>query len=161
MTTIEELVATNAISRIQVEMHPRDQELRLLYGTPEFVEWLGGLANGAEPERRLGEATAAEQVDDLINTFLSGRPLVFMKQFRSIRAEKNAVWELKTPDVRIFGWFLKKDCFVAVFGNWTDVIKDHDLYRGYRISIRRMRREWGVDESLCVQGVMPGDVLSL
>ena len=117
MTTIEELVEANVISRIQVDMHPRDQELRLLYGTPDFIVWLGELAKGSGPERRLGEATAAEQVDDLFNTFLSGQPLVYMKQFRSIRAEKNAVWELKTPDVRIFGWFLKKDCFVGVFGN--------------------------------------------
>ena len=161
MTTIEELVEANVISRIQVEMHSRDQELRLLYGTPDFIDWLGRLAKGAGPEQRLGEATAAEQVDDLFNTFLSGLPLVYMKQFRSIRSEKNAVWELKTPDVRIFGWFLKKDCFVAVFGNWADVIKDHDLYRGYRISIRRLRRELGVGENLCVQGVMPGDVLSV
>ena len=88
MTTIEELVEANAISRIQLEMHPRDQELRLLYGTPAFIAWLGELAKGASPERRLGEATAAEQVDDLFNTFLSGQPLVYMKQFRSIRAEK-------------------------------------------------------------------------
>ena len=161
MTTIEELVEANVISRIQVEMHPRDQGLRLLYGTPDFIAWLGELAKGSGPERRLGEATAAEQVDDLFNTFLSGRPLVYMKQFRSIRAEKNAVWELKTPDVRIFGWFLKKDCFAGVFGNWADVIKDHDLYRGYRIAIRRLRRDLAVDETLCVQGVTPGDVLSL
>src|SRR6201992_2074851 len=113
MTTIEELVEANAISRIQVEMHSRDQELRLLYGTPDFIAWLGRLAKGAEPERRLGEATAAEQIDDLFNTFLSGRPLVHMKQFRSIRSEKNAVWELKTAGIRVFGWVLKKDCFVA------------------------------------------------
>jgi hypothetical protein len=71
-----------------------------------------------------------------------------MRQFRSIRAEMNAVGELKTPDVRIFGWFLKRDCFVAVFGNWTDVVKDHDLYRGYRIAIRRPRRELGIERSL-------------
>jgi hypothetical protein len=161
MTTIEELVEAKVISRIQLEMHPRDQEMRLLYGTPDFIDWLGGLAKGAEPKQSLGEATAAEQVDDLFNTFLSGSPLVYVKQFRSIRAEKNAVWELKTPDIRIFGWFLKKDCFVAVFGNWADVVKDHDLYRGYRIAIRRMRRELAVDENLCVQGVTPGDVLSL
>ncbi len=161
MTTIEELIAANAISRLQVEMHPREQELRLLYGTPDFISWLAVVAKGAEPQHRLGEATIAEQVDDLFNTFLSGRPLIYMKQFRSIRAEKNAVWELKTPDVRIFGWFLKKDCFVGVFGNWTNVVKDHDLYRGYRIAIRRLRRELGVDENLCVQGITPGDVLSL
>jgi hypothetical protein len=161
MTTIEELVEANAISRIEIEMHPRDQVLRLLYGTPDFIAWLDELAKGSQPGRRLGEATPAEQVDDLFNTFLSGMPLVHMRQFRTIRAEKNAVWELKTPDVRIFGWFLKKDCFVGVFGNWTDQVKDHDLYRGYRIAIRRLRRELGVDDTLCVQGVTPGDVLSL
>jgi len=94
MTTIEELVEANAISRIEIEMHPRDQVLRLLYGTPDFIAWLDELAKGSQPGRRLGEATPAEQVDDLFNTFLSGMPLVHMRQFRTIRAEKNAVWEL-------------------------------------------------------------------
>jgi hypothetical protein len=56
---------------------------------------------------------------------------------------------------------MAKDCFVAVFGNWADIIKDHDLYRGYRIAIRRLRRELGVDATLCVRGVSPDDVLSV
>jgi hypothetical protein len=161
MSTIEELVEANAISRIEVEMGARDQPMRLLYGTPGFISWLDELVKGAQPKDRLGEATPAEQVDDLFHAYLSGAPLVHMRQFRSIRTEKNAVWELKTPDVRMFGWFLKKDCFVCVFGNWADQVKDHDLYRGYRIAIRRLRRELGVDDTLCVQGVMLGDVLSL
>jgi hypothetical protein len=160
MSTIEELVESNALSRIEVEMGLEDQPLRLLYGTPGFVDWLNQILAGAEPENRLGEATPAEQVDQLFHDFLSGAPLVHMRQFRFIRAEKNAVWELKTPDTRIFGWFLKKDCFACVFGDWTDNVKDHDLYRGYRISIRRLRRELGVDDTLCVQGVDPSDVLS-
>ena len=71
------------------------------------------------------------------------------------------MWELKTPDIRVFGWFLKKDCFVAVFGDWADRVKEHDLYRGYRIAIRRLRRELNVDDTLCVQGVSPSDVLSV
>ena len=104
---------------------------------------------------------SSAQIDDLFNTFLSGQPLVYMKQFRSIRAEKNAVWELKTPDVRIFGWFLRKDCFVAVFGNWADVIKDHDLYRGYRLETRRLRREMGMGEGDCVQSLDPNDVITI
>jgi hypothetical protein len=48
-----------------------------------------------------------------------------------------------------------------VFGNWTDIIKDHDLYRGYRIAIRRLRRELDIDATLCVRGVAPDDVLSV
>jgi hypothetical protein len=160
MSTIEELVESNVLARIEVEMGLKDQPLRLLYGTPGFVDWLNQILAGAEPENRLGEATPAEQVDQLFHHFLSGAPLVHMRQFRFIRAEKNAVWELKTPDTRIFGWFLKKDCFACVFGDWTDNVKNHDLYRGYRIAIRRLRRDLGVDDTLCVQGVDPSDVLS-
>jgi hypothetical protein len=161
MTTIEDLVATGAISRIEVDMAAREQPYRLLYGTPSFIAWLGELVNGAEPALRVGEATAAEQIDQLFHMFLIGAPLIHVRQFRYIRAEKNAVWELKTPDTRIFGWFMKKDCFVCVFGDWADRVKDHELYRGYRIAIRRLRRELGVDNTLYVEGVDPSDVLSI
>jgi hypothetical protein len=160
MSTIEELVNSGAISRIEAEMDKRYQPMRLLYGTPGFIEWLKQILEGAQPPNRLGDATPAEQIDQIFDEFLRGMPLIYTKQFRFIRAEKNAVWELKTPDIRIFGWFLKKDCFVGVFGNWADQVKDHDLYRGYRIAIRRLRRELGVDDTLCVAGVSPDDVLS-
>ena len=161
MPTIEHLVSSGAISRIEVALVGREQAQRLLYGTPDFIAWLQTLADGAEPEKRVGQATAAEQIDQLFYLFLSGARLNNIRQFRYIRAEKNAVWELKTPDTRIFGWFMQRDCFVCVFGNWADKVKDHDLYRGYRIAIRRLRRELGIDNTLCVQGVDPGDVLSV
>ena len=161
MSTIEDLVASGAISRIEVEMTGREQAQRLLYGTPGFIEWLRKVINGEEPDSSAGQATVAEQIDQLFHAYLSGAPLIHMRQFRYIRAEENAVWELKTPDARIFGWFMKRDCFVCVFGDWADKVKDHDLYRGYRIAIRRLRRELGVDHTLCVQGVNPGDVLSV
>ncbi len=161
MPTVADLVNSGAILKIEVALAPRDQPLRLLFGTPDFVQWLRDVLAGAQPPAHLGEATPAEQIDDLFYAYLSGRPLVFTRQFRVVRAEENAVWELKTPDIRIFGWFMARDCFVAVFGNWADTIKDHDLYRGYRIAIRRLRRELGIDETLCVKGGEPDDVLSV
>jgi hypothetical protein len=161
MPTIADLVQRGAIVKIDVELAPRDQPLRLLYGTPQFVAWLQEIIGGAQPPRLLGTNAITEQIDDLFYSFLSGQQLIFTKQFRVVRAEEHAVWELKTPDVRIFGWFMAKDCFVAVFGNWADTIKDHDLYRGYRIAIRRLRRELGIDATLCVKGIAPDDVLSL
>ena len=161
MPTIADMVQSGALLKIEVELAPDCQPSRLLYGTPGFVRWLREVVDGGEPSLRLGEATVAEQIDDLFSSFLSGSPLIFTKQFRVVRTEDNAVWELKTPDVRIFGWFMIKDCFVAVFGNWADTTKDHDLYRGCRIAIRRLRRELGIDEALCVKGVAPDDVLSV
>lgn len=161
MSPLELLVEANVITRIDVEMGLQEQPMRLLYGTPGFIDWLKEILSGAQPKSRLGEATPSEQIDQLFYSFLSGLPLIYMRQFRFIRPEKNAVWELKTPDIRIFGWFLKKDCFVCVCGNWADEVKDYNLYRGYRIAIRRFRRELNLDESFCVQGVDPGDVISL
>lgn len=161
MSTIDGLLREKTISRIDVELGIGEQPVRLLYGTPGFIDWLTSLLQGAEPQQRLGDSTPAEQVDELFYAFLSGRPLLYVRQFKVIRAEKNAVWELKTPDTRIFGWFLQKDCFVGVFGDWADRVKDHDLYRGYRIAIRRMRRELGVDDNLCVKGISPSDVISI
>lgn len=160
--TIAKLVETGAIIKIDVDLGPREQPMRLLYGTPDFIRWVERLLlPGAEPAVRLGEATVTEQLDNLFYTFLSGRRLIPMRQFRVVRAEARPVWELKTPDLRIFGWFMKKDCFVGVFGEWADKVKDHDLYRGYRIAIRRLRRELDVDVALCVEGIEPGDVLSV
>lgn len=161
MPTIIELVDSGAISKIEVDLNAGDQPMRLLYGTPSFTTWLTTILNGSEPPNRLGDATPAEQIDQLFHTFLSGQPLIYTRQFRYIRAEHNAVWELKTPDIRIFGWFMRRDCFVAVFGDWTDTVKDHDLYRGYRIAIRRLRRDLKIDDTLCVRGVAAGDVISI
>ena len=160
MPTITTLIEGGAISPIEVELSPREQPMRLLYGTPGFIQWLDERLTSAEPSPLAADATPAEQLDQLFYTFISGKRLVYTKQFRFIRAEKNAVWELKTPDLRIFGWFLLKDCFVGVFGDWADRVKDHDLYRGYRLEVRRLRRELGLEDTLCVRGVDPDDVIS-
>jgi hypothetical protein len=162
IATVAHLVETGAIIKIDVDLGPQEQPMRLLYGTPDFIRWLERLLlPGADTAVRLGEATIAEQVDNLFHTFVSGRPLIPVRQFRVVREEKRPVWELKTPDLRIFGWFMQKDCFVGVFGDRADKVKDHNLYRGYRIAIRRLRRELGVDVTLCVEGNAASEVLSV
>ena len=146
--------------RIDVPLGPREMPRRLLYGSPGFVSWVEKRLTAEEKSPLSLEVSPSQQIDNLFYEFVSGRRLAFSRQFRFVRAEEHAVWELKTPDLRVFGWFLKKDCFVAVFGDWADRVKDHGLYRGYRLEIRRFRRELGVDESLCVRGLEPDDVLS-
>jgi hypothetical protein len=160
MPTIATLVDSGAIKRIDVELHPREQPQRLLYGTPGFIVWLEERVTKNEKSPLFLEISPLQQLDNLFYEFVSGRPLVFSRQFRFVRAESNAVWEMKTPDLRVFGWFMKRDCFVAVFGDWTNHVKDFALYRGYRLEVRRLRRELGVEDDLCVKGLEPDDVLS-
>ncbi|WP_131858787.1 hypothetical protein [Bosea sp. BK604] len=161
MTTISSLVDRGVIIPITVALDKSEQPMRLLYATPTFIAWLGEQAKSIEKSPIGSDLTPIEQIESIFYTFVSGKPLVYSRQFRFIRSEPNAVWELKTPDTRIFGWFMMKDCFVAVFGDWADKVKDHDLYRGYRLEIRRLRRELGIEKSLCVTEVDPSEVLSL
>jgi hypothetical protein len=160
MITLDYLIESKAIVLIEVELSPAELPRRLLYATPGFVQWVRERLEKSEASPLGSDTSPVEQLDYLFYSFIAGRPLVYSRQFRAIKAERNAVWELKTPDFRVFGWFAKKDCFVAVFGDWTDHVKDYDLYRGYRLEIRRLRRELGVADALCVEGVDPEDVLS-
>ena len=71
MPTITDLVDNGAIVKIDVELAPHDQPLRLLYGTPQFIAWLQEILGGARPALLLGHSSPAEQIDDLFHTFLS------------------------------------------------------------------------------------------
>lgn len=159
MVTLDYLLESGALSQVDVGLAGRDLPSRLLYATPGFLRWVEERLEKNEPSSLGSDTSPVEQLDYLFYSFVSGRPL-HSRQFRAIKAERNAVWELKTLDFRIFGWFAQKDCFVAVFGDWADHVKDHDLYRGYRLEVRRLRRELGVGDALCVEGVNPEDVIS-
>jgi hypothetical protein len=159
--SIADLIDHGAIIPILIELEADEQPMRLLYGTPNFVTWLADRLQAAETSPISDTLSPAQQLDQIFYNFVSGRPLIYSRQYRFIRAESHAVWELKTPDLRIFGWFMAKDCFVAVFGDWADKVKDFDLYRGYRLEIRRIRRELGIGQNLCVKGTDPDEVLSV
>ncbi|TXI03177.1 MAG: hypothetical protein E6Q76_14125 [Rhizobium sp.] len=161
MTTFDSLVASEAIVKVEIQLDRRQLPKRLLFATPGFADWLGERVSRNEPSSLGAVLSPIEQLDFLFFTFVSGKPLIHSRQFRAVRIERNAVWELKTVDLRIFGWFAKRDCFVAAFGDWADHVKDYDLYRGYRLEVRRLRRELGVGDALCVEGVHPEDVISV
>ena len=159
--TFDSLLMEGVIVKVEVILGGSELPKRLLYGTVNFIDWLEMRISRQEASPVGADLSPVEQLDFLFYSFVSGRPLIYSRQFRAIRAERNAVWELKTVDFRIFGWFARRDCFVAVFGDWADHVKDHDLYRGYRLEIRRLRRELGIGDDFCVAGVNPEDVISI
>lgn len=73
--------------------------------------------------------TPLEQVDNLLADFVEGAPLTFSRQFKPLRPlNQHSIWEFKTDDTRIFGWFPSKDHFIATNGANADAVKDTNLY---------------------------------
>jgi hypothetical protein len=101
-----------------------------------------------------------QQVDARLAGFVAGEPLAFNSEFNILRPWKHGVWELKTADVRIFGWFAKKDCFVGVVMHDATYVKAHDLYQGLVGEVVRFRDSLDLDEPKFVKGDHPNDVVS-
>lgn len=160
MDTLSALLADPSILRLEVSLGPRDLPVRRVYGTRSFIDWLEERRVRLEPSKLGVDLSIIEQIDSIFYRFIVGDSLRNRWDFRCVKVESNPVWEFKTPDIRIFGWFPDKDCFIAVCGGWADHIKDHDLYRGYRLEIRRLRRDMNLAKNLCGRGTTPDDVIS-
>ena len=107
-----------------------------------------------------------EQFDTYAQVYASGLPLVFDQQFkvfqpRAIEPLGDGVWYLKTTDLRIFGWFWKRDCFVGVVADTAYRCKFYNLYQDYRtLTVPRFRNGLQLDEPKFIAGTDPNAVIS-
>lgn len=107
------------------------------------------------------EITPIEQLDEFMANFCAGEVLTFQRQFRPLVHIDKGVWELKTRDLRLFGWFHKRDCFVcSAIDDATKVKGPPRLYNGYRDQAGHDRDTLDLDEPKFVQGDDPNDVVS-
>ncbi len=159
MATLSKLILDGILNPVEIELDSHTLPWRLIFSINGFGQWLeNDLANlVATYDPQL---SSAQQVDDLMAAFVSGDPLVPEKMFRPLHPHQDGVWELKTPDVRIFGWFACKDNFIAARGNDATFIKRHNLYHGYIGEVVRLRNQLDLDPPKFVTGVNADDVIS-
>jgi len=160
MATALDLAANGLLSKLDAQLEPPQQELRMVHAGPKLVGWIRDTLPGLESTWKI-EQSPIEQLDDLMQVFCSGEPLTYDWHFKSLTHVADGVWELKTADLRIFGWFHKKDCFIGVIADTADRIKQHHLYEGYsRVEVIGFRNGLDLDAPKFVPGANPHDVVS-
>ncbi|MCT6855895.1 MAG: hypothetical protein M3Z59_05725 [Bombella apis] len=119
------LVSKNGRRRSNCYSHP----YRMFCATSCFKnDWVNVLPKIVS--RRNPDTGAELQVLEAISAYCSGVKMVYPQQIRDINPIAHRCWELKTPDVRVYGWFVVKDFFVA--HRIEDARKTHLKGRGYR-----------------------------
>lgn len=166
MATLATLVQNDVVIPIDVALDGGRLPWRELYGYPAagqenfLVQWLRDTI--PTMVSRVGaEDTPEEQVYGLLELYAAGDSLIFGEMYKPLYPHKEGVWEFKTIDVRIFGWFHRRDCFIGVFANDATFIHDHRLHHGYINEVIRLRRELDLDEPKFVEGADPNAVLSV
>jgi hypothetical protein len=102
-----------------------------------------------------------EQVYGLLDLYISGERLNFGEMYKPLYPHERGIWELRTIDVRIFGWFQRRDCFIGVFAGDATHIHQYHLHAGYRNEVVRLRDLLNLDEPKFVEGIDEDDVLSI
>ncbi len=159
MATLIELRDAGQVSEIDPALGPRQQKFRRVFVLPDLQIWL------EENLPTLGstwgiEQSPQEQLDALIATYCSGDTLTYQWAFKPLNNLGDGIWELKTADLRVFGWFPHKDAFIGVSANLTDQIKRLHMYRPYCEEAIRRRDDLDLDEPKFIQGDDPTAVVS-
>src|SRR5262249_38215357 len=104
--------------------------------------------------------TPFEQVDQKLRDFVLGLPMAYEVDRKQIEGHPYFIWELKTVDIRVFGWFASKGVFVAVAGAMRRNLKPAN--KKYSRQIDRtvaFRSALDLDEPKFIKGVTADEVL--
>lgn len=159
MATILEIEKAGGLRKLDAQLSRRQQEFRCFYAAPKLVQWIENDLHHAGSQHNL-EQSPAEQVDALLEVYCSGEVLSYGWAFKEIKPIGSGVWEFKTADVRIFGWFNREDVFVGVVADFAWRVKEYKLYAGYRDEVLRLIANINLDEPKCLAGGVEDGVIT-
>lgn len=161
MATILDLATSGALVKIEVELELGCLPQRSLYAFPVVIRWLDEVLPNLEAAWSPGRQTPLEQVDFLFSEFIGGADISHYERCHIMKPldGDHFIWELKTPDIRFFGWFAVKNTFVIGQVEAAGKIKEFGLYTGMRNVCVHLRNELDLDAPKFVRGVYQ-DVLS-
>lgn len=132
MPTPNDLVQGGFLEKIDVDLDVDELPQRVLYAYPQVVTWLSDTLPGLVVDGHFpSAATPLEQADALFYNYVIGRKITQMAP-HSMRPKEPGVWELRTHDLRFFGWFYRKGVFIISAADTKRNCKDGALYDAYR-----------------------------
>jgi hypothetical protein len=114
---------------------------RSFYALPGFVPWMVTEVPNMVAGRLRAALSPKEQLDSLLRTWLRGRPMKYPKVIQDLMPMTDELWELKSPDLRIFGWLYRPKVFIASFGDYADDYKAPTKRKTYEDAKNRILRD--------------------
>jgi len=141
MATLDNLINRKppALRRIDVPLDRGEQPERLIYGFTELIDWMENELPLLEPGRLKAADAPKDQLDYALYRWISGRDIAYGRMFKDLMPMLDEVWELKTADLRVFGWVYRPRIFIGVFGDYADLYKGRYVSASYSKAIERVK----------------------
>jgi hypothetical protein len=159
MATVLELVLAQKLFKLDPALEANEREWRWIYALPDFKTRVEtGLPTWVSQWQT--DQSPTQQLDAFLEVYCSGETITYGRQFKPLVHLGDGVWELKTPDLRLLGWFHKRNCFIGGAIDTAYKVKNHNLYPGYVGAVIRLRDQLDLDEPKFVPGDDPNVVVS-
>jgi hypothetical protein len=147
------------VTKVNIPLARGEFEERKFYALPSFMNDLMNLVPTLRPGRLKAALTPQEQIDDILRKWITGRAMRYDRWLKDLMPRDSETWELKTADLRIFGWIYRPKVFVAAFMGVADHYKSHrdrpalESYEDARNRVVAIRNRLDLDEPKFVTGV--------
>jgi hypothetical protein len=159
MATIHTLLATGSLVRLGGGLEDWERPEREMYAFPHVIGWIkeslptvGTEFSEARKHELGGIQSPKEQLYVLIHDFIVGEDMDVYEKTHCMKPNEVWVWELKTIDIRLFGWFYRRGIFVIANIDSAFKCKLNGLYAAYRDDTARRRRDLDLDEPKLCEG---------
>lgn len=159
MATLLDLEASGEVLKLDAQLGVSQQPMRRIYLLPRVAEWMSNELPSLGSTWNI-EEMPIQQFDSFSAIFCAGEPLDYGWRFKPLNHLADGIWELKTADLRMFGWFHQKDCFVITDCDLKQRIIDSGLYRPYCEQGVRFRDILNLDSPKFIPGEDPNAVVS-
>lgn len=131
MSTVQECVVKGLLVRISGRLRAHQQPMRVLLSTERAVTWMKSELHNLDSDGYVpGALRPRDQAAILFNQFVAGDDLPD-PQPHEMKPLGNGIWEIRTADLRFFGWFPQRGIFVISAIAAATSCKDRKLYEGY------------------------------
>jgi hypothetical protein len=155
MATFDKLLQGGRIVRVKLRLGRGQFDDRELYAYPDCLSWMKSEVPKMVTGRVQSDLAPKEQLITRLLQWITGRPMAHGRMFQDMKPRSAEVWELKTADLRIFGWMYRPRKFIAVSGGYTDDYKEPTKIKNYgddRDAVIKARNDLPLDGEKFVTG---------
>jgi hypothetical protein len=131
MPTFDKILEEGRLIRLKLRLGRNQFDERELYAYSECLKWMKAEVPKMVTGRVQSNLTPAEQLITRLLQWITGKPMVYGRMFQDMLPRSDEVWELKTADLRLFGWMYRPRKFIAVCGGYADHYKAPTKTKNY------------------------------
>lgn len=156
MTTLDKIAIA---TRIRIPLGRREFDEREFYALPSYMNEVANVVPNLQAGRLNAPLSPLEQLDDILHKWITGKRMRYDRWLKDLIPQSSETWEMKTADLRIFGWIYRPKVFVAAFIGYTDDYKWHgkqppkESYDAARDRVVGIRDRLDLDEPKFTAGV--------